>query len=92
MPSTPRPSLRAHLPEDGRAALAVAVLLALFALLPPAPAHAARTFEPCRYEDGPGPCVWDARHRGNGTGDSFILRRDGDVRYITHRRAHRISR
>lgn len=27
----------------------------------------------CRTEDGPGPCFWDARSRGNGQGSSFFL-------------------
>lgn len=78
-------------------ALVTAILTAtltatLTAALAPAPAHAARTFEPCRYEDGPGPCVWDARHRGNGEGRSLIVRRDGRIDHVTHRRAHRVSR
>lgn len=55
------------------------------------PAHGVRSLRPCAYEDGPGPCVWDAKHRGNGLGHSFILRRDGRIHYINHRRAHRIS-
>lgn len=55
------------------------------------PAHGSRSFAPCVHEDGPGPCVWDAKHRGNGLGHSFIIRRDGRVDYIKHRRAHRIS-
>lgn len=73
--------------------LVAAIAAALPAtLLAPAPAQAARTLEPCAYEDGPGPCVWDAQHRGNGIGRSFIMRRDGRVVYVTHRRAHRVSR
>jgi hypothetical protein len=54
----------------------------------------------CRYEDGPvtwrKPCVWDARHRGNGDGQSFVIRRHRDggdtVEYVTHRRAHYLVR
>lgn len=45
---------------------------------------------PCQYEDGPGRCVWDARHMGNGEGDSFVMHKDGSVNYVTHRRAHRL--
>ena len=51
---------------------------------------------PCRFEDGSGQapgCVWDARHRGNGIGRSFIVTRVGDretFTYVTHRQAHRL--
>jgi hypothetical protein len=79
-----------HPSSTHRRAAVVAALAAV--LVAPAPADAARTFEPCRFEDGPGPCVWDAKHRGNGRGDSFIVRRDGRIVYISHRRAHRIVR
>lgn len=33
------------------------------------------------------PCVWDARHMGNGTGNSFVVR-PLSVRYVSHHRAH----
>jgi hypothetical protein len=44
----------------------------------PAPADAPAPMAPCLSEDGsdPGqsfPCVWDAAHRGNGQGTSFVL-------------------
>lgn len=51
----------------------------------------------CRYDDGSGPlpCVWDARHMGNGQGKSFIARRskgdDPRIFIIRHRRAHRLA-
>ena len=47
----------------------------------------------CAAEDGGPvlPCVWDARHRGNGAGRSFVVRRDESVRYVTHRRAHKLT-
>lgn len=35
-------------------------------------------------------CVWDARHMGDGLGRSFKVRADGNVYYITHKRAHRL--
>lgn len=35
------------------------------------------------------PCVWDARHQGNGRGDSLIMRRNRVV-VIRHARAHRL--
>ena len=81
---------------SARLLVATAVLLSA----PPAPvltaapadAGGGRSLKPCAYEDGPGPCVWDARHRGNGVGKSFVVRRDGRVVYVTHRRAHRLSR
>lgn len=42
-----------------------------------------------RSEDAPG--VWDAKHRGNGVGRSFIATPDGRVFYIRHPYAHRLS-
>lgn len=45
----------------------------------------------CQYEDSPGPCVWDARHMGNGSGKSFIRKASGRVEYVGHRRAHRLA-
>lgn len=45
---------------------------------------------PCQNEDGPGRCVWDGRHMGNGTGSSYVVHRDETINYITHRRAHRL--
>ena len=29
-------------------------------------------WRPCGNEDGPAPCYWDASHRGNHQGTSFI--------------------
>lgn len=43
---------------------------------------------PCRYEDSRN-CVWDARHMGNGAGQSFIDI-DGQTYRISHRLAHRL--
>jgi hypothetical protein len=54
------------------------------------------TWRPCRYEDGSGQrrCVWDARHMGNGEGQSFKVRRGGTdcavYKRISHRRAHEL--
>lgn len=53
----------------------------------------------CKFEDGSGQratCVWDARHRGNGEGRSYIAitpRTGGDDIFIriSHRRAHRLT-
>lgn len=54
--------------------------------VPAVPAYA----RPCRWEDGSW-CTWDAKHRGNGRGHSFVARgRTQPVRYVTHRRAHRL--
>jgi hypothetical protein len=53
---------------------------------------------PCRFEDGSGQrrCAWDARHMGNGRGDSLLIRRGGTdratYRVISHRRAHSLIR
>lgn len=44
---------------------------------------------PCEYEDS-NYCVWDAKHMGNGEGKSFISTRTGKIKFITHRRAHRL--
>jgi len=50
-------------------------------------------WNPCQFEDGSGQrrCVWDAKHMGDGQGDSVKIRRGGtdDATYqvITHRRA-----
>ncbi len=46
----------------------------------------------CKFEDGSGgrrPCVWDARHRGNGQGRSVIIDRRGRAHNISHATAHR---
>lgn len=51
----------------------------------------ARTFDwsPCEFEDQATPCIWDAKHMGNGSGRSFkVTRHDGSVKFIPHRRAH----
>ena len=74
------------------------------------PAHAADRTDPlfprglpwaeqedeCAY--GVHRCVWDAKHRGNRTGRSYILTRDRSnpdfdyqVKYVKHRRAHRLA-
>lgn len=34
------------------------------------------------------PCVWDARHQGNGLGKSLIFRRSGAVDFYPHRVIH----
>lgn len=50
----------------------------------------------CAYEDGSGQprCVWDARHMGDGKGQSLKIIHGGedDARYveISHRKAHRL--
>ena len=38
--------------------------------------------KPCKFEDGPGPCFWDAGVRGNGHGRSYWITRSGAVRYL----------
>lgn len=73
------------------------VVVGLLAI--PAVAHAAisagpKSLQPCATEGSPGPCVWDATHMGNGTGQSFIVLPptanypDGRVVYLSHREAH----
>lgn len=83
-----------------RNALAAAAIVAsLFTAAGHSPADAApedRTWRPCQYEDGSSQrrCVWDARHMGNGYGQSLIIRRGGTdtatYREVSHRRAHRL--
>lgn len=51
------------------AAASAVVLLALMALL--------STLPPCEYEDST-MCYWDAQHRGNHRGESFVNLGFGD--------------
>ena len=89
-----------------RRAVAAVALAVVATLVPYSPASAARP-DPifprglpwAEYEDacavGVHRCVWDAKHRGNGQGKSYILTRyRGDflVKYVTHRRAHRLAK
>lgn len=51
----------------------------------------APTWKPCPTEDATTRCVWDARHMGNGKGDSFVVtRRDGHAvrTVVSHSKAH----
>lgn len=50
----------------------------------------AGTRVPCASEDSAGPCVWDARHMGNGEGRSFMVQGSGRVVYVSHARAHEL--
>lgn len=36
-------------------------------------------------------CVWDATHMGNGEGRSFRVNRAGEVKRISHARAHALA-
>lgn len=47
----------------------------------PITARSARYLPPCREEDGPSPCRWDAARMGNGVGHSFYLDRDACIHY-----------
>jgi hypothetical protein len=80
-----------------RKTVTTALAVAAFAVTPVAPAHAdpAGSARPCVTDEaGEGqpvvPCVWDARHRGNGKGRSFKVRADRTLVYVTHYRAHRL--
>jgi hypothetical protein len=58
----------------------------------PSSAQAAE-FRPCKYEDGSGqkgPCVWDARHMGNGSGRSYIVWSEDEYERVSHRLAHQL--
>ena len=76
----------------------IAAALAAAITATPMPANAKGDgWNPCKYEDGSGQarCVWDARHMGNGEGNSLLIRKGGtdDATYtiITHKRAHRLA-
>ena len=43
--------------------------------------HVNPGISPCVAEDGPGPCYWDSRTRGNGLGRSFVIDAEGGVSY-----------
>lgn len=57
-----------------------------------APTPFSVTVVPCKTDEAGDPrkrpCVWDARHQGNGRGQSFIVWRNGSVKEISHTRAH----
>lgn len=47
---------------------------------------------PCESEDQEyGPCLWDARSMGNGSGESFIVEEDGSVSYLRWRDARELA-
>lgn len=47
---------------------------------------------PCESEDQEyGPCLWDARTMGNGSGRSFIVEEDGSVSYLRWRDARELE-
>lgn len=69
----------------------IAAIIAAVVFMPTNNAHAdTRDWRPCYEGDEVGACVWDARHMGNGAGRSYLIQRDGDKMWITHRRAHRL--
>ena len=46
----------------------------------------------CESEDQEfGPCLWDARTMGNGSGESFIVEEDGSVSYLRWRDARELE-
>lgn len=46
----------------------------------------------CESEDQEyGPCLWDARVMGNGSGESFIVEEDGSVSYLRWRDAREVA-
>ncbi|MGH3445815.1 MAG: hypothetical protein ACRDPB_10610 [Nocardioidaceae bacterium] len=87
------------MPRSAVAAVAAA-LIALIALAAvpsavahrrgaPAYRHVALPTHPCRYEDSPGPCVWDAGLRGNGHGASFWRDAHSHLHYVDNARQRR---
>lgn len=75
--------------------LTTVATLTLTATLLSTPAHAGpapHSMRPCATDEAEGVfCVWDARHMGNGVGRSFKIGREGKFKYISHRRAHRLT-
>lgn len=66
-------------------ALLAAALVASVLTASPAAAY----WKACKNDEPVGgPCVWDAKHMGNGTGQSFKVRSNGTVVNLTHRQAH----
>lgn len=45
------------------------------------PSPVSASYPPCESEDSEGPCRWDAKTMGNGTGKSFTVEADGTVKY-----------
>jgi hypothetical protein len=49
----------------------------------------------CQGGEAPGDagarCVWDAVHMGNGQGRSFRINRAGELKYLSHERAHTLA-
>lgn len=46
----------------------------------------------CESEDQEyGPCLWDARTMGNGSGESFVVEEDGSVSYLRWRDAREVA-
>lgn len=78
------------------AAAAAVVVVQLLAVAPAATAHKpapdpvpVRAWQPCPNDEAAGgPCVWDARHMGNGHGRSFVVTARDRVRYVSHATAH----
>lgn len=71
------------------AALAFGVAAPADAIRPMPGATHQKVWQPCLYEDSIN-CIWDAKHRGNGKGKSFKATKKGKIKYISHRKAHRL--
>lgn len=84
--------------------LALFLLVGLLLTIAPAPAQADHIpppyYKTCFHDRLKAnlfraPCVWDAKHMGDGKGRSFIIGWSGvlagDYRYISHKRAHRLA-
>jgi len=74
----------------------LALILTAVLSATPAPSHTPTHINPCKYEDGSGQtvCIWDAKHMGNGVGDSgMIINSPGWSRWVplSHKQAHRLS-
>jgi hypothetical protein len=70
---------------------------ACFALISTAPAllnadaATPTTWGPCANDEPEGgPCVWDARHMGDGEGRSLLITRNDRIIFIPHSAAHQL--
>jgi hypothetical protein len=69
----------------------ITVMIVLLGLAVRADAQPRSEYMPCSTDEGPDAdrnCVWDARHNGNGMGDSYFVGEGGKVYPLPHHIAH----
>ena len=74
--------------------LAAAILAGPAAGAAMAPTPHPRPLGPCANDEAIAghPCVWDARHMGDGHGQSFVRLESGRTVHVSHRDAHTLLR